>query len=45
MGDGVEVDDTGEESPLPVGFRGPIGNLSQDIDIASIRIIESRSVN
>ena len=45
MSDGVKIDDTGEELPLLVAFRGPIGNLSQDIDIASIRIIESGSVN
>jgi len=45
MGDGVKVNDTGEEFPLSVGLRGPIGNLSQDLDIASIRTIEARSID
>ena len=45
MGDGVEVDDTGEEVVLLVGFRGPIGDLFQDLRIGSIRIIEARSVD
>ena len=45
MGDGVEVDDTGKELALLIGFRGPIGNLFQDLGIASLRIIEARSVD
>ena len=45
MGDGVEVDDTGEELVLLVGFRGPIGDLFQDFRIGSLRIIEARSVD
>ena len=45
MGDWVEVDDTGEELVLLVGFRGPIGDLFQDLRIASICIIEARSVD
>ena len=45
MGDRVEVDDTGEELVLLVGCRGPIGNLFQELSIASIRIIEAGSVD
>ena len=45
MGDGVEVDDTGEEFFLLVGFRGPISDLLQDLGIASLCIIEARSVD
>jgi len=45
MGDGMEVDDTREELVLLVGFRGPIGNLFQDLCIGSIRIIEAGSVD
>ena len=45
MGDGMKVDDTGEELVLLVGCRGPIGNLLQDFDIASFCIIEARSIN
>ena len=45
MGDGVEVDDTGEELVFLVGFRGPIGNLFQGLCIGPIRIIEAGSVN
>jgi len=45
MGDGVKVDDTGEELLLPVGCRGPISDLLQYLSIASLRIIEARSVN
>ena len=45
MGDGMEVDDAGEELVLLIGFRGPIGNLFQGLRIASIRIIKARSVD
>ena len=45
MGDGVKVDDPREESPIPIGLGGPISDLSQDLRIASLRIIGSRSVD
>ena len=45
MGDGVKIDDAGEELPLPVGVRGPAGNLSQGFCITSTPIIEARSVD
>jgi len=45
MGDGVKVDDTGEELALSVGRRGPISDLFQDLRIASLRITEARGVN
>jgi len=45
MGDGVKVYDTREELLLPVGFRGPISDLLQDLGIASPRTIEARGVD
>ena len=45
MGDGMKVDDTGEELLLLIGRRGPISDLFQDLRIASLRVIEARSVN
>ena len=45
MGDGMEVDDAREELALPVGFAGPTGNLLKDLRVASLRIIEARSVD
>jgi len=45
MGDGVKVYDTGEELLLPAGCRGSISDLFQDLGIASLRIIEARSVD
>ena len=43
--DGVKVDDTRQESAIPIGLRGPISDLLQDLHIASLRIIEARSVD
>ena len=45
MGDGMKVNDTGEESLIPVGLRGPTGNLLQDLGINAIHAIEARSVD
>jgi len=45
MGDRVEVDDAGEESLLYVGLLSPLSDLFQDLGIASLRIIEARSVD
>ena len=45
MGDGVKVDDTREELALLVGFRGPIGNLFQDLGVASLSVVKARSVD
>jgi len=45
MGDRVKVDDTGEELLLGIGLRRPIGNLFQNLGVASLRIIEAGSVN
>jgi len=45
MGNRVEVDDTGEEYAVLVGRRGPISDLSQDLYIIYLRIIEARSVD
>jgi len=45
MGDGVEVDDAGEESLLPVGLLSPLSDLLQDLRITSLRSAEARSVD
>ena len=45
MRDGMKVNDTGEEMVIPVGLRGPTGNLLQDLGINSIHTVEAGSVD
>ena len=45
MGDGMKVDDTGEELVLLVGRRGPISDLLEDLRITSLYVIKAGSVD